>query len=185
VTGAKARIPWAFADAEIGDRPERVPEAQLAVQSLTSIFQSPDLHAGWAETGSPYTQTGSHLPRGSSSGPSNDPRRTDCGAGGTRRRFVAGYAEISRRTGLSRNTVRKYLRSGSEEPKFSIADRPSKLDPYADKLSHMLRQEAGKSRKQKHTIKRLHADLSALGYEGSYNRVAAFARDWKAARQPE
>jgi transcriptional regulator with XRE-family HTH domain len=49
--------------------------------------------------------------------------------------------EISRRTGLSRNTVRKYLRSGSEEPKFSIPDRPSKLDPYADKLSHMLRQE--------------------------------------------
>ena len=64
-------------------------------------------------------------------------------------------------------------------------DRPSKLDPYADKLSHMLRQEAGKSRKQKRTIKQLHADLVALGYEGSYNRVAAFARDWKAARQRE
>jgi transposase len=93
--------------------------------------------------------------------------------------------EISRRTGLSRNTVRKYLRSGSEEPKFSIPDRPSKLDPYADKLSQMLRQEAGKSRKQKRTTKQLHADLAALGYEGSYNRVAAFARDWKAARQQE
>ena len=63
--------------------------------------------------------------------------------------------EISRRTGLSRNTVRKYLRSGSEEPKFSIPDRPSKLDPYADKLSHMLRQEAGKSRKPKRTTKQL------------------------------
>jgi hypothetical protein len=37
----------------------------------------------------------------------------------------------------------------------------------------MLGQEAGKSRKQKRTIKQLHADLSALGYEGSYNRVAA------------
>jgi len=71
------------------------------------------------------------------------------------------------------------------EPRFKIADRPSKLDPYADKLSHMLRQEAGKSRKQKRTIKQLHADLVALGYEGSYNRVAAFARDWKAARQRE
>jgi hypothetical protein len=93
--------------------------------------------------------------------------------------------EISRRTGLSRNTVRKYLRSGSEEPKFSIPDRPSRLDPYADKLSHMLRQEAGKSRKQKRTIKQLHADLMVLGYEGSYNRVAAFARDWKVARQQE
>src|SRR6201994_2344250 len=93
--------------------------------------------------------------------------------------------EISRRTGLSRNTVRRYLRSDSEEPKFNLPDRPSKLDPYADKLSHMLRQEAGKSRKQKRTILQLHADLTVLGYEGSYNRVAAFARDWKVARQLE
>ena len=68
--------------------------------------------------------------------------------------------EISRRTGLSRNTVRKYLRSDGVDPRFNAEDRPSKLDPYADKLSHMLRQEAGKSRKQKRTIKQLHADLS-------------------------
>src|SRR5580704_6529538 len=93
--------------------------------------------------------------------------------------------EISRRTGLSRNTVRKYLRSDTVEPKFNIPDRPSKLDPYADKLSQMLRQEGGKSRKQKRTTKQLHADLAALGYDGSYNRVAAFARDWKAARLRE
>ena len=93
--------------------------------------------------------------------------------------------EISRRTKLSRNTVRKYLRSDSVEPKFQAPDRPSKLDPYADKLSQMLRQEAGKSRKQKRTIKQLHVDLVALGYDGSYNRVAAFAREWKAARQRE
>ena len=93
--------------------------------------------------------------------------------------------EISRRTGLSRNTVRKYLRSDSVEPKFNVADRTSKLDPYADKLSRMLLQEAGRSRKQKRTIKQLHADLVALGYDGSYNRVAAFAREWKVARQRE
>ena len=93
--------------------------------------------------------------------------------------------EISRRTGLSRNTVRRYLRSDSEEPRFNLPERPSKLDPFADKLSHMLRQEAGKSRKQKRTILQLHADLTALGYGGSYNRVAAFAREWKAARQLE
>src|ERR1700721_2825123 len=93
--------------------------------------------------------------------------------------------EISRRTGLSRNTVRKYLRSDSVEPKFAVPDRPSRLDPYADKLSQMLRQEAGKSRKQKRTTKQLHADLAALGYDGSYNRGAGFARDWKAPRQQE
>ncbi len=93
--------------------------------------------------------------------------------------------EISRRTGLSRNTVRKYLRADGVEPRFNVPDRPSKLDPYADKLSAMLRVEAGKGRKQKRTIKQLHADLAMLGYEGSYNRVAAFARDWRAARQRE
>ena len=75
--------------------------------------------------------------------------------------------EIARRTNLSRNTVRRYLRSDSEEPKFSVPDRPSKLDPYADKLSHMLRQEAGKSRKQKRTILQLHADLAALSSESA------------------
>jgi hypothetical protein len=63
--------------------------------------------------------------------------------------------------------VRKYLRSDIVEPKFCVRDRPSKLDPYADKLSYMLRQETGKSRKQKRTIKQLHADLVTLGYEGS------------------
>nr|MDA8251168.1 IS21 family transposase [Rhodospirillales bacterium] len=90
---------------------------------------------------------------------------------------------ISRRTGLSRNTIRRYLRSGTVEPKFKVPERPSKLDPFAEKLSHWLKVEAGKSRKQKRTVKQLHADLVALGYEGSYGRVAAFAREWKADRQ--
>jgi transposase len=93
--------------------------------------------------------------------------------------------EIARRTGLSRNTVRKYLRSDSVEPKFNTPDRPSRLDPFADKLAQMLRQEAAKSRKQKRTVKQLHADLTDLGYDGSYNRVAAFSREWKAARHRE
>ena len=55
--------------------------------------------------------------------------------------------EISRRTGLSRNTIRKYLRAGTVEPKFKVPDRPSKLDPFAEKLSGWLRIEAGRSRK--------------------------------------
>ncbi|QXX73780.1 hypothetical protein MHY1_p00180 (plasmid) [Methylovirgula sp. HY1] len=93
--------------------------------------------------------------------------------------------EISRRTGLSRNTVRKYLRSGDVEPKFKVPERPSKLDAFADRLSAWLKTEANKPRKQKRTLKQLHADLTGLGYDGSYNRVAAFARDWKAARQRE
>lgn len=93
--------------------------------------------------------------------------------------------EIERRTGLSRNTIRKYLRSGAIEPKFKVPERPSRLDPFAAKLSGWLVMEAARNRKQRRTAKRMHADLQALGYEGSYGRVAAFVRDWKAERQRE
>jgi transposase len=93
--------------------------------------------------------------------------------------------EIERRTGLSRNTIRKYLRSGAVEPKFKIADRPSKLDPFAEKLTGWLRIESGKSRKQKRTAKQMHADLVTLGFDGAYGRVAAFVRAWRSERQRE
>ena len=93
--------------------------------------------------------------------------------------------EIKRRTGLSRNTIRKYLRADTVEPKFKVPDRPGKLAPFADKLTGWLRQEAGKSRKQKRTAKQMHADLVVLGYDGSYGRVAAFVRRWKTERQRE
>ncbi len=91
--------------------------------------------------------------------------------------------EIARCTGLSRNAIRKYLRSDEVEPRFRVPERPSKLDAYTERLSAWLRTEANRPRKQKRTIKQLHADLMSLGYEGSYGRVAAFARDWKADRQ--
>jgi transposase len=43
--------------------------------------------------------------------------------------------EIARRTGVSRNTIKKYLREGIVEPAFQTPDRPSKLDPYAKQLT--------------------------------------------------
>jgi transposase len=91
--------------------------------------------------------------------------------------------EIERRTGLSRNTIRKYLRADTVNPQFQVPDRPSKLDPFAEKLSGWLRIEAGKGRKQRRTAKQMYADLAVLGYDGSYGRVSAFVRSWKAERQ--
>ena len=91
--------------------------------------------------------------------------------------------EISRRTRLSRNTIRKYLRAGIVEPQFRTPSRPTKLDPYVDKLSTWLVTEQRKSRKERRTAKQMHADLVTLGFDGSYERVAAFVRAWKADRQ--
>ncbi len=91
--------------------------------------------------------------------------------------------EIARRTGMSRNTIKKYLRAGIVDPEFQTPDRPSKLDPYAEKLTAWLLSEQRKSRKERRTAKQMHADLVQLGFDGSYERVAAFVRDWKGERQ--
>ena len=42
--------------------------------------------------------------------------------------------EIARRTGLSRNTIRKYLANGEVTPKYPPRKSVSKLDPYAETL---------------------------------------------------
>jgi len=88
--------------------------------------------------------------------------------------------EIERRTGLSRNTIRKYLRADAVEPKFKVPARPSKLDPFAEKLSAWLRIEASKSRKQRRTARQMHADLVILGYDGSYRSAAPSSSSWSA-----
>ena len=91
--------------------------------------------------------------------------------------------EIARRTGLSRNTIKKYLVNKVVEPKYPHRKTPSKLDDYAVKLSAWLKTESGKGRKQKRSVRQLYRDLVQLGYGGSYDRVAAFARCWKKAQQ--
>ena len=91
--------------------------------------------------------------------------------------------EIARRTGLSRNTIRKYLSTGIVEPKYPERHSPSKLDQFAPKLAGWLKTEANKNRKQRRNLVQIYADLMALGYEGSYDRVAAFARGWRQAQR--
>ncbi|WIV96992.1 IS21 family transposase [Kinneretia aquatilis] len=93
--------------------------------------------------------------------------------------------EIAKRTGLSRNTIRKYLRSDDKEPSYAKRESVSRLDPFSDKLAQWLKTEAGKNRKQRRTLKQMHAELMELGFDGSYNRVAAFAREWSLKRQEE
>ena len=91
--------------------------------------------------------------------------------------------EIARRTGLSRNTVRKYLASQELEPAYPARKSPSKLDSYEETLTNWLFRESRRHRKQRRTVKRLYKDLVSLGYTGSYDRVAALARQWRQAQQ--
>jgi transposase len=84
--------------------------------------------------------------------------------------------EIARRTGLSRNTVKKHLREGAVEPKFKTPPRPTKRDPYADRLSAWLLAQTRKPRKERRTVK-MRVDLVKLGYGGSYGQVEKNVQD--------
>jgi len=56
-----------------------------------------------------------------------------------RERFVRGVSikELSRRTGLSRNTIRVALRS-TEPPRYARSAGASKLDPFRDEIHRLL-----------------------------------------------
>lgn len=86
---------------------------------------------------------------------------------------------IARKTGLSRNTVRKYLNNRNLDPSYPARKSPSKLDDYEKTLTCWLHREVKKHRKQRKSVKQLYQDLVQLGYTGSYDRVAAFARQWR------
>ena len=64
--------------------------------------------------------------------------------------------EIARRTGLARNTVKKYLRSDQTEPQYAKRISSSKLDPYAEKLTTWLETEVTRGRKQRRTLRQIH-----------------------------
>lgn len=91
--------------------------------------------------------------------------------------------EIARRTKLSRNTITKYLASGETNPRYPHRKSPGRLDPYAAELASWLRANQQPSRKQRRTLRQMHAALLTKGYTGSYGRVAAFAREWRRAEQ--
>lgn len=82
--------------------------------------------------------------------------------------------EIAKRTGLSRNTVKKYLRAGEETPRYAKRASSSKLDPYADKLATWLAIEATKSRKQRRNLRQIHK--LRLHASGAYKLKLAVSR---------
>ena len=92
-----------------------------------------------------------------------------------RHRDKISIRQIAKRTGLSRNTVRKYLASGVVEPRYSKPKTPSKLDDYAHTLTSWLHREARRKRKQRLSVKQLFYNLVPLGYTCS--NLAVFVNE--------
>src|SRR5271154_1109775 len=88
--------------------------------------------------------------------------------------------EIARDLKISRNTVRRILRSG--ETSFSyereVQPRP-RLGRWKADLDRMLTTNAGNTARERFTLIRLFEELRALGYDGGYDTVRRYARTWR------
>lgn len=89
-------------------------------------------------------------------------------------------SEIERRTGLTRKTLRKWLKTPEGvEPKYTRQRSGNKIAPYAERLVQMLEVDARRTKRERRTAIKLHAELQLLGFDGDYSRVTAFIRRWR------
>jgi transposase len=99
-----------------------------------------------------------------------------------RREFFARgrtIKEIVRDLHISRNTVRKILRSGATEFTYERAHQPlPKIGPWKEQLDELLTTNAGRSARERLTLIRIYEELRGLGYAGSYDAVRRYARAW-------
>ena len=87
-------------------------------------------------------------------------------------------AEIARRTGQDRKTIRKYLVRGTTQPVYGPrAPRPGVLDPYKDYIRRKLKAHPGL------TASRLKREITTLGYRGCMTTVKDFVREIRPLKQ--
>jgi len=88
--------------------------------------------------------------------------------------------EIARTTGLSRNTIAKWLHGPlAGEPKCRRGEQPKKLSAFHEALVQALKTDSHRPRHERRTARALHAQIKADGYEGGYTRVTDFIRAWR------
>src|SRR5947207_2285344 len=102
-----------------------------------------------------------------------------------REHFLKGKTikEIARDLRVSRNTVRRILRSGvtSFEYEREVQPRP-KLGRWTAELEELLASNAAKAAREQLTLIRIFEDLRGRGYDGGYDAVRRYARRWAKER---
>ncbi len=87
--------------------------------------------------------------------------------------------EISRRTGIHRDTISKYLTTDEPmPPKYRLTKERKHpiLGPYIPMIKHILEEDKTRHRKQRHTGTKIFEVLKDAGFNGGYNTLADYLR---------
>jgi len=90
--------------------------------------------------------------------------------------------EIAKSTGLSRNTIRKWVletKQAGGEPEYRRKEMPSKLTAFHASLELALKADALRTKQYRRTAKALFVEIKTQGYSGGYSRVTDFIREWR------
>ena len=89
-------------------------------------------------------------------------------------------SEISKRTGLARNTVKKWLNApGDEPPKYERRATERKLTAFEGTLMQALAADAHRPKQSRRSVRALFSQIQAQGYRGGYSAVTDFIRAWR------
>lgn len=102
-----------------------------------------------------------------------------------RAHFVRGKSikEIVRELHVSRNTVRKVLRTGATAFSYEREVQPlPRIGPWREALDRLLAGNEGKPARERLTLIRIFEELRSQGYEGSYDALRRYAKGWRRAQ---
>lgn len=90
-------------------------------------------------------------------------------------------SEIARRTGLSRTTVKKWLRAQEGAlRRYRRESMPGKPGPCQATLTQALETDALRPKRDRRTAKALFAELQSAGCSGGYTVLTDLIRHWRA-----
>ena len=86
--------------------------------------------------------------------------------------------DIARLTGLSRNTIRRWVLEpqAQEALRYVRSDMPGKLAAYHAEIEQALTADSHRTKQNRRTAKALLAQIRVQGYTGGYSQLTAFVR---------
>jgi len=89
-------------------------------------------------------------------------------------------SDIARRTGLARNTVKKWVKASADVTPLYVRQAGAvKLTEFHEALTQALTADSHRPRDGRRSVRALHAEIRAAGYAGCYSRVTDFVRAWR------